>query len=119
MADQAITFDALDAATYGDGPLGLTATASSGSPVTYTSSNPAIASVAGNEVTIHAAGTVTLTANQGGDAAFHAATPVAQTLTVHKATLTRSEEHTSELQTLMRISYAVFCLTTKTKNTIA
>src|SRR3546814_2622339 len=36
----------------------------------------------------------------------------------------RSEEHTSELQSLMRISYAVFCLTkkkkhdTNTKNTI-
>src|SRR3546814_1245518 len=30
----------------------------------------------------------------------------------------RSEEHTSELQSLMRISYAVFCLTkTKNKNT--
>src|SRR3546814_8118481 len=32
----------------------------------------------------------------------------------------RSEEHTSELQSLMRISYAVFCLkkkTTKTKST--
>src|SRR3546814_991957 len=33
----------------------------------------------------------------------------------------RSEEHTSELQSLMRISYAVFCLkknnTTKTKQT--
>src|SRR3546814_3044641 len=27
----------------------------------------------------------------------------------------RSEEHTSELQSLMRISYAVFCLKTKTK----
>src|SRR3546814_312370 len=27
----------------------------------------------------------------------------------------RSEEHTSELQSLMRISYAVFCLTKKTK----
>src|SRR3546814_3471283 len=26
---------------------------------------------------------------------------------------TRSEEHTSELQSLMRISYAVFCLTNK------
>src|SRR3546814_9194580 len=26
---------------------------------------------------------------------------------------TRSEEHTSELQSLMRISYAVFCLTKK------
>src|SRR3546814_9557718 len=28
--------------------------------------------------------------------------------------LTRSEEHTSELQSLMRISYAVFCLKKKT-----
>src|SRR3546814_5094200 len=27
--------------------------------------------------------------------------------------LSRSEEHTSELQSLMRISYAVFCLQTK------
>src|SRR3546814_7881509 len=27
----------------------------------------------------------------------------------------RSEEHTSELQSLMRISYAVFCLTNKTR----
>src|SRR3546814_9139814 len=30
----------------------------------------------------------------------------------------RSEEHTSELQSLMRISYAVFCLTKKTKKYI-
>src|SRR3546814_2414877 len=29
---------------------------------------------------------------------------------------TRSEEHTSELQSLMRISYAVFCLKKKKKN---
>src|SRR3546814_10712188 len=29
----------------------------------------------------------------------------------------RSEEHTSELQSLMRISYAVFCLNTKKNNT--
>src|SRR3546814_1737238 len=31
----------------------------------------------------------------------------------------RSEEHTSELQSLMRISYAVFCLKKKTKPQIA
>src|SRR3546814_1532749 len=31
----------------------------------------------------------------------------------------RSEEHTSELQSLMRISYAVFCLKKKTHNYIA
>src|SRR3546814_8928927 len=30
--------------------------------------------------------------------------------------LTRSEEHTSELQSLMRISYAVFCLKKKKHN---
>src|SRR3546814_1068974 len=30
--------------------------------------------------------------------------------------LARSEEHTSELQSLMRISYAVFCLKKKNKN---
>src|SRR3546814_4952385 len=31
----------------------------------------------------------------------------------HPASIARSEEHTSELQSLMRISYAVFCLKTK------
>src|SRR3546814_2113133 len=30
----------------------------------------------------------------------------------------RSEEHTSELQSLMRISYAVFCLKTKKQHTV-
>src|SRR3546814_10565645 len=33
----------------------------------------------------------------------------------HCAEAPRSEEHTSELQSLMRISYAVFCLKKKTK----
>src|SRR3546814_4692616 len=32
------------------------------------------------------------------------------------AVILRSEEHTSELQSLMRISYAVFCLKKKKKN---
>src|SRR3546814_6334730 len=32
------------------------------------------------------------------------------------STVPRSEEHTSELQSLMRISYAVFCLKKKNKN---
>src|SRR3546814_2531952 len=34
-----------------------------------------------------------------------------------KGDVARSEEHTSELQSLMRISYAVFCLKKKNKNT--
>src|SRR3546814_5400046 len=37
---------------------------------------------------------------------------------VTSALCARSEEHTSELQSLMRISYAVLCLTKKTSDTI-
>src|SRR3546814_6213364 len=34
---------------------------------------------------------------------------------IQRQTFSRSEEHTSELQSLMRISYAVFCLKKKKK----
>src|SRR3546814_8702252 len=34
---------------------------------------------------------------------------------IYRVTVVRSEEHTSELQSLMRISYAVFCLKKKKK----
>src|SRR3546814_17256446 len=64
-----------------------------------------------------------------GNRRFHAAKRVArrepdrgnrqhggdQEALVHRAhDVVRSEEHTSELQSLMRISYAVFCLKKKT-----
>src|SRR3546814_8898223 len=38
----------------------------------------------------------------------------AELLAIRAAAADRSEEHTSELQSLMRISYAVFCLKKKT-----
>src|SRR3546814_5820862 len=38
--------------------------------------------------------------------------------TLHHHTDARSEEHTSELQSLMRISYAVFCLQKKRKHPV-
>src|SRR3546814_9815009 len=38
-----------------------------------------------------------------------------QSQATYSTTSRRSEEHTSELQSLMRISYAVFCLKKKTK----
>src|SRR3546814_2027468 len=37
-------------------------------------------------------------------------------LALYAGAFWRSEEHTSELQSLMRISYAVFCLNKKTNN---
>src|SRR3546814_3220369 len=45
-----------------------------------------------------------------------AATPVECPQAPAPALRRRSEEHTSELQSLMRISYAVFCLKKKHKN---
>src|SRR3546814_6764460 len=38
------------------------------------------------------------------------ASPLAAAKSIASAAVQRSEEHTSELQSLMRISYAVFCL---------
>src|SRR3546814_15517100 len=49
------------------------------------------------------------------DVVEHAVVEIGK-LANHRGALQRSEEHTSELQSLMRISYAVFCL--KKKNTI-
>src|SRR3546814_978497 len=46
--------------------------------------------------------------------AAHRAVPQQAILGAAGADLLRSEEHTSELQSLMRISYAVFCLKKKT-----
>src|SRR3546814_4337714 len=64
-------------------------------------------------------GRVTDHAEQPWD--FVAPGPVRHALTAHRDRLDdiridRSEEHTSELQSLMRISYAVFCLQKKKDN---
>src|SRR3546814_2016013 len=50
------------------------------------------------------------------DYLFHrekAALLCAQSATCTESRIARSEEHTSELQSLIRISYALFCLKTK------
>ncbi|MEY2881947.1 MAG: endoglucanase-related protein glucosyl hydrolase family 9 protein [Verrucomicrobiota bacterium] len=89
-AAQTITFAALPAKNFGDAAFALTATASSTLGVTYASSNPAVATVSGNTVTILAAGTTSLTASQAGNTNFNAAPDVPQTLTVNKAAQTIS-----------------------------
>src|SRR3546814_8191600 len=50
-------------------------------------------------------------------AQLYEAVDLACTIVPRRADLFRSEEHTSELQSLMRISYAVFCLKKKQKDT--
>jgi predicted outer membrane repeat protein len=83
QASQAITFAALAAKAYGDAPFTLSATSSSGLPVSYSSSNPAAATVSGNTVTIIGAGATTITASQAGNGNYGAAADVARTLTVN------------------------------------
>ncbi len=87
-ADQTITFNALSSKTFGDANFDLTATASSGLNVTYTSSDPTIASISGATVSIHKAGSISITASQSGTVDFNAATDVIQSLVIAKAAQT-------------------------------
>jgi uncharacterized repeat protein (TIGR03803 family) len=85
MQDQSVEFDANTEKTFGDEPFALNATASSGlSNFTYTTSDPSIASIQGNMVTIHSAGVVTITATQEGGVHYHPASSE-QTITIWKA----------------------------------
>ena len=94
---QTITFNALEAKTYGDASFALSATASSNLGVTYTSSNTSVATVSGNTVSIVGAGETTITASQAGDASYAAATNATQLLTVNKAVLTATAEDKSKV----------------------
>jgi sugar lactone lactonase YvrE len=86
-AAQAITFSALPAQTLGT-TLTLTATASSGLPVTYASSTPAICTVSGSTATLLAYGSCILTASQPGNAVYATATAVQQSVAVHHVSQT-------------------------------
>jgi hypothetical protein len=86
LAAQTITFATLPAKKYGEADIKLSATASSKLPVTYTSSNPAVASIKNDSVLIYNAGTTVITASQVGDATY-APVSAPQTLTVQKARL--------------------------------
>src|SRR3546814_10324328 len=52
------------------------------------------------------------------DAPIDSGTSLAEAARIQPRGVIRSEEHTSELQSLMRISYAVFCLKKKTSLSI-
>jgi hypothetical protein len=88
--NQTLSFGTLSGMTYGDAPFNLTASASSGLSVSFSSSNASVATVAGNTVTIVGPGTTTITASQAGNTNYNAANPVNQTLNVAVKTLTVS-----------------------------
>jgi hypothetical protein len=82
---QTISFASLPSMKVSDPDLTLTATANSGLPVSYTSSNQAVATVNGNTLKVVGVGTTSITAVQGGNAIYNAATDVVQSLVVNKS----------------------------------
>lgn len=83
--NQTISFTDPGIVTQGDVPFPLIATSTSGLTVTFTSSQPEVASVSGNIVTIHTAGFTILTASQTGNEYYNAASNVTHTLIVDAA----------------------------------
>jgi hypothetical protein len=82
-ANQTITFGTLASKTTADAPFALTGTTTAaGLTVSYTSSNPSVATVLENTVTIIGVGTTTITASQPGNDNYNAATSVARSLSV-------------------------------------
>ena len=86
---QAITFNSIPAVTYGAADFTLGAVAASTLPITYTSDNDNVATVtSAGLVHVVGAGTVNITAAQGGNTTYLAASNVSRQLTVNKAVLT-------------------------------
>jgi Beta-propeller repeat/S-layer homology domain len=81
-AMQTITFGALSNQTLGASPIPLTATASSGLDVTFTSNTTTVCTVSGNTAIIVASGGCSITASQAGNATYAAAAPVIRAFTV-------------------------------------
>jgi hypothetical protein len=79
---QTISFSPLVDKASSDSSFPLTAVASSGLTISYVSSNPSVAMVVGDIVTITGVGSTTITAMQLGDDRFHPADPVSRVLSV-------------------------------------
>jgi len=71
---QVINFSALIDRTYGEADYTLSATASSGLPVTFSSSNSTVVSVTGTTASVNNAGEALIYASQAGNATYAAVT---------------------------------------------
>jgi uncharacterized protein (TIGR03437 family) len=85
LQPQTIAFPALPARTLGAAPFVITASASSGLPVKFSSNTTAVCTVGGSTITLHNTGQCSITASQAGNSIYLAATPVTQTFLVSPA----------------------------------
>ena len=107
---QTITFSALPGSDLQGTVLTLTATATSGLPVSFTSLTPTICSVSGSTAKLLQAGTCTIQASQSGNTTYAAASSVSENVTVIAAfTITP----TPSRETIYRGDVAAFLLELK------
>jgi hypothetical protein len=88
QGDQTITFGALSGRTLDDSPFGISATASSGLSVTFTSESTSVCTVVGTTVTLHAFGSCIIDADQAGNGNWDSAPRVQHTFAVSKGNQT-------------------------------
>ncbi len=87
--NQTITFNALAPKTFGDPDFMVSATASSGLPVSFSASGQCtVTSPSPGTVHLTGAGSCTITASQGGDVNYNPAPNVAQSFSIAKANQT-------------------------------
>ncbi len=79
---QTITFNPLPTQTFGEPPFTITASCSSELMVSFSSSNPKVATISGDTVTVTGVGVTTITATQSGNGLYSAAKPVSRVMTV-------------------------------------
>jgi probable HAF family extracellular repeat protein len=85
VSPQTITFDAIPNQIFGVSPFAIAVQASSGLPVTIASTTTTVCKNASGLVMLLSAGTCPLTATQGGNGSFSAATPVVRSFAVSLA----------------------------------
>ena len=80
---QTISFTAFSSPLiFGAAPFDLTASATSGLTVTFSSDNTSVATISGNTVTVLGVGTVNITASQAGNSNYYAASDYVRQLVV-------------------------------------
>jgi gliding motility-associated-like protein len=88
QAVRVFTFGTLPAHAYGDLDFSPTATVNTGETITYTSSDPTVATIVNGLIHIVNAGTVTITASIASNPNYANVQPISQVYTINKATQT-------------------------------
>jgi putative cell wall-binding protein len=99
LTSQTISFTGPASTALNAGPVAISATASSGLTVAFTSATTGVCTVAGTSVTLVSVGTCTINANQAGNGTFSAAPQVAQSfpVTIGSQTISFTGPATSQL----------------------